>query len=168
MILTDLPSAILSFIGSQFRIAHVPLILVTGGLPAEFKEHSESVLAQVRRVQRWWEKRKLPANFDASWCFTDDSEWSCKAAEKIYKRFMYARFPVELLYQHSNQLAWKIHNDDHTEAWIFEVWDEDVDDNAPELYLLGDGNACCIDGSLSSWKMILELANARNLRELGV
>lgn len=154
---------VLSHIGSMFDPSEAPLILMTGGLPPALKENANQIVGKTRRLQKWWRHVRLPSEYDPSWCLTTDSEWSCRLGERMYKRFMLTRFPLEHMASHSIALAWALLHSDHlAEAVIYTVEDEDDD------YFVSDVDTCALDGSLHSWKTMVKMADAQAFGTIGL
>ena len=161
--LTFLSNDILSLIGSMFDSSEAPLILVTGGLPPAIKENACLIVDKARRLQKWWRNVRLPSGYDPSWCLTPDREWSCRLAERMYKRFMLTRFPLEHVASHSITLAWALLHSDHlVEAVIYSIEDEDDD------YFVSEVDACALDGSMHSWKTMVKMADAQAFGTIGL
>ena len=161
--LTLLSDDVLSFIGSMFDPSEAPLILMTGGLPPALKENANHIVGKARRLQKWWKNVRLPPGYDPSWCLTTDSEWSCRLGERMYKRFMLTRFPLEHMASHSIALAWALlHSDQLVEAAIYTIEDEDDD------YFVSEVDACALDGSLHSWKTMVKMADAQAFGTIGL
>lgn len=162
--LTLLSDDVLSFIGSMFGPLEAPLILMTGGLPPALKENVNHIVDKTRCLQKWWRNVRLPDGYDPSWCLTTDSEWSCRLGERMYKRFMITRFPLEYMASYSISLAWALLLSNHmTEAAIY-VIENDGDDD----YFVSEVDACALDGSLHSWKTIVKMADAQAFGTIGL
>jgi hypothetical protein len=160
--LTALTDDVLRLIGSFFDLSEAPLIIMTGGLPAPVKERACITVDKVRRLQEWWRCVRFPSQYDPSWCLTPDHEWSCRLGERMYKRFMLVRFPLEHVLSHGTELAWALLSSTHlTDARIYGVDNEDYD------YLVSEVDACCLDGSLRSWKTMLGMSDAQTLGTIG-
>ena len=177
--LTLLSDDVLSFIGSIFDPSEAPLILMTGGLPPALKKNAYHIVGKARRLQKWWKNVRLPSGYDPSWCLTTDNEWSCSLGERMYKRFMITRFPLEHMKSHSITLAWAlldqadlIHNDDDDDEMMMTMMttmmmiddDNDDDDDFTDRVVV----KIDIFGRLRLWKTMVKMADARVLGTIGL
>ena len=158
----DVPDEILMFIGRYFGIEDFVLLLVTGGLPKSFTDHARNGVAKIKKIQKWWNHVKFPSPFDASWCLTEEHQWSCRLGEKMYKRFLKVRYPITYVHGHSITLAYRL-VESSDEAQIYDCVRFDY--FVPSVSPLEGG--FCLNGSLSSWKELVSLAGSEDLGAIG-